>query len=295
MISLKARILAGFSAVCALPAAAVAGDGRSANWGVNLLDPATPVSEFIHKFHNALLIVVTLITLFVLFLLVVVIVKFNSKANPVPSKTTHNSLLEVLWTLGPVLILAGMAIPSFKLLYLQRIIPKGDMTIKVIGNPSWNWTYEYPDLGVNDDKSAKVSFTSYLLPADKAKASGEPYLLATDLPMVVPVGKVVKLIITADPEGIIHSWAMPAFGVKLDAIPGRLNEDWIQVNKEGIYYGNCTELCGKDHAYMPVEVWAVSEDKYKAWADLELKSPKAEELNDFLKTIRPAADKVASN
>ncbi len=295
MIQIKVRVLALLAGLMALPAAAMAGLGHADAYQMGLQDAATPVQEFIISFHYWMVWLISLIVLFVLGLLIYVMVRFNAKANPVPSKTTHNSLIEVVWTIVPVLILAGIAIPSFKLLYLERVIPKGDMTIKVIGNPSWNWTYEYPDLGLNDDKTAKVSFTSYLLPEDKAKEQGVPYLLATDVPVVVPVGKVVKLIVTSDPEGIIHAWAMPSFGVKIDAIPGRLNEDWFQVTKEGVYNGQCSELCGKEHAYMPIEVWAVSEDKFKAWSDLELKSPKAEELNAFLKTIRPAADKVAAN
>ncbi len=273
---------------------ALAAAGHPVDWQLGLQDAATPVQEFIITFHNYMVILITLIVLFVLGLLVYVMVRFNAKANPVPSQTTHNSLIEVVWTIVPVLILAAVAIPSFKLLYLERVIPKGDMTIKITGNPSWNWTYDYPDLGLNDDKTPKVSFTSYLLPEDKAQAAGVPYLLSTDVPVVVPVGKTVKIIVTSDPEGIIHSWAMPSFGVKIDAIPGRLNEDWFQVTREGIYHGQCSELCGKDHAFMPIEVWAVSDDKFKAWSDLELKGPKPDELTDFLKTIRPA-DQVASN
>ncbi len=294
MTQMKSRVLALLAGLFLLPTAVWA-DGQPVNWQLGLPNAATPVEEFIHNFHNWLVVVITLIVLFVLALLIYVMVKFNAKANPVPSKTTHNALIEVAWTIIPVIILAVIAVPSFKLLYYERVIPKGDMTIKVIGNPSWNWTYEYPDLGLNDDKSAKVSFTAYLLPEDKAKADGVPYLLSTDLPVVVPVGKIVKLIVTSDPEGIIHSWAMPSFGVKIDAIPGRLNEDWFQVTREGVFNGQCSELCGKEHAYMPIEVWAVSEDKFKAWADLQLKQPKPDELNSFLKTIRPAPAAVASN
>ena len=160
--------------------------------------------------------------------------KFNAKANPVPSRTTHNTFIEILWTVLPILILVIIAIPSFRLLYFERDNPKGDMTIKVIGNPSWNWTYEYPDLGLNPDGSAKVSFTAYLKQKDQLKP-GEPWLLTTDVPVVVPVNKVVKLIVTADPEGIIHSWTIPSFGMKIDAIPGRLNEDWFQATIEGTY------------------------------------------------------------
>ena len=295
MTSLKIRILAGILALVAMPAAAFAELGKPVDWQLGMQDSASPVQDFVATFHNWMLVLITLITLFVLGLLIYVMVRFNEKANPIPSKTTHNSLIEVVWTLVPVLILAAVAIPSFKLLFMQRVIPKADMTIKVIGNPSWNWTYEYPDLGTNEDKTAKVSFTAYLLPEDQAKAANVPYLLATDIPVVVPMNKTVKLIVTADPEGIIHSWAMPAFGMQINAIPGRLNEDWFKATKEGVFYGQCEELCGKDHAYMPIEVWAVPEDKYKAWTDLELKQPKAEVLNNFLKTIRPTAAKVASN
>ncbi len=278
-----------------IPGLAIADAGHPVAWQMGLQDAATPVEEYIHWFHNILLIVITVIVLFVSALLLYVMVRFNAKANPVPSKTTHNTMIEVLWTVIPVLILVGIAIPSLRLLYLERDIPKGDMTVKIIGNPSWNWTYEYPDLGLNDDKSAKVSFTSYLLPEDKAKEQNRTYLLATDVPMVVPVNKVVKIIVTADPEGIIHSWTIPSFGVKIDAIPGRLNEDWFQVTKEGVYNGQCSELCGKEHAFMPIEVWAVSEDKFKAWSDLQLKSPKPDELDQFLKTIRPEPAQVASS
>ena len=295
MTTLRIRILAVILALVAMPLAAMADLGKPVNWQMGMQDSASPVQDFVAIFHNWMLVLIIAITLFVLGLLIYVMVRFNEKANPVASKTTHNSLIEVVWTLVPVLILAAVAIPSFKLLYMQRVIPQADMTVKVIGNPSWNWTYEYPDLGVNADKSTKVSFTSYLLPEDKANAAGVPWLLATDTPMVVPINKIVKLIVTADPEGIIHSWTIPSFGMQINAIPGRLNEDWFKATKEGVFYGQCEELCGKDHAYMPIEVWVVGEDKYKAWADLELKQPKPDELNAFLKTIRPTAAKVASN
>jgi cytochrome c oxidase subunit II len=284
--------LMGCAAVLANPTAAFAKPGMAEPWQLGLQDAATPVADFIHSFHNWLLAIITIITLFVLALLVIVMVRFNEKANPVPSKTTHHVGLEIAWTLIPVLILVGIAIPSLKLLYLERDIPVADMTIKVIGNPSWNWTYEYPDLGLNDDKTAKVSFTSYLLPEDKAKAAGLPYLLATDVPVVVPVNKTVKLIITSDPEGIIHAWTIPSFGMKIDAIPGRLNEDWFKAEYTGVFHGQCSELCGKEHAFMPIEVWVVDDAKYKQWADYQLTAPSAEDLQKFLANIRPA-DKVA--
>jgi cytochrome c oxidase subunit II len=284
--------LMGCAAVLANPTAVLAKAGMAEPWQIGLQDAATPVAEFIHTFHNWLLVIITVITLFVLALLVIVMVRFNEKANPVPSKTTHHVGLEIAWTLIPVLILVGIAIPSLKLLYLERDIPVADMTIKTIGNPGWNWTYEYPDLGLNDDKTAKVSFTAYLMPEDQAKAAGRPYLLETDVPMVVPVNKTVKMIVTSDPEGIIHAWTIPSFGMKIDAIPGRLNEDWFKATRTGVFYGQCSELCGKNHAYMPIEVWVVDDAKFKAWSDLQLTGPSGDDLQKFLATIRPA-DQVA--
>ena len=250
---------------------AQAAENHGVPWQMGLLEAASESMEYIHWFHDGILMpIITVITLFVLALLIYVMVKFNAKANPVPSKTTHNTTVEVLWTVIPILILVVIAIPSFRLLYLQRNIPAADMTIKVIGNPSWNWTYEYPDLGLNEDGSAKVSFTAYLKEEAKdmaaAKTAGVPYLLATDLPVVVPVGKTVKMIITSDPDGIIHAWTIPNFGMKIDAIPGRLNEDWFKATREGVFYGQCSELCGKDHAYMPIELHVVSQEKYDAWS-----------------------------
>jgi cytochrome c oxidase subunit 2 len=273
----------------------LAAAGHPEPWQIALQDSVTPVSDSIHLFHNYILLpIITVISLFVMGLLLYVMIKFNSKANPVPSRTTHNTLIEVLWTVIPILILVFIAVPSFRLLYLQRDIPKGDMTLKVIGNPSWNWTYEYPDLGLNDDGSAKVSFTAYLQPKDEADKAGKPYLLATDVPVVIPVGKVVKLIVTSDPEGIIHAWTVPSFGLKIDAIPGRLNEDWFQAMKEGTYYGQCSELCGKDHAYMPIEVKVVSESDYNAWAE-KAKTAGIEEAHKFLVATLKAKGQLARN
>ena len=285
-----ATMLMGF-----IPTFALAEAGKSVPWQMGMQDSVTPVMDDIASFHNMLLVIITVITLFVLALLLTVIVKFNSKANPVPSQTTHHTGLEVAWTVIPVLILVIIAVPSFRLLYKQRNIPAADMTIKVIGNPSWNWTYEYPDLGLNDDKSPKVTFTSYLKPEDQADKDGQPYLLSTDVPVLVPVNKVVKLIVTSDPEGIIHGWAVPSFGMQMDAIPGRLNEDWIKVTKPGIYYGECYTLCGKDHSQMPIEVWAVDDATLAKWADMIKTGPKPEAFQQFLKTIKPTSPVVASN
>ncbi len=280
-------------ALLMVPGVAHAAAGQAVPWQMGLQDPVTPVAEYINWFHNYLLVITTVITLFVLALLVYVMVRFNAKANPVPSKTTHNATVEVLWTVVPVLILVAIAIPSFRLLYLQRDIPQADLTIKAIGNPGWNWTYQYPDLGMDGDEP-KVSFTASLLPKDKADAEGRPYLLATDVPMVVPVNKTVKMIITSDPAGIIHAWTIPSFGMKIDAIPGRLNEDWFKATKEGVYYGQCSELCGKDHAFMPIEVHVVSEADYAAWT-LKVQTASAEEARDFLFAMLKAKGLLASN
>jgi cytochrome c oxidase subunit II len=281
--------------------AVVAGTGQSwaaaghpVPWQMNLQDAVTPVAESLQSLHSFLLVIITLISVFVLGLLIYVMVKFNAKANPVPSRTTHNTLIEVAWTVVPILILVAIAIPSMRLLFMQRVIPQADITVKAIGNPSWNWTYEYPDLGLNDDKTAKVSFTSYLKSREDAAKDDVPYLLATDVPVVVPVNKTVKMIVTSDPEGIIHAWTIPSFGMKIDAIPGRLNEDWFKATKEGVYYGQCSELCGMNHAYMPIEVHVVSEADFTAWTE-KVKTAGVEEARDFLFAMLKAKGQLAKN
>jgi cytochrome c oxidase subunit II len=276
---LATAVLAGAAAL--MPSLVWAKAGQAVPWQMGFQDAATPVAEYIQWFHNYLLVIITVITLFVLGLLIYVMVRFNAKANPVPSKTTHNVKLEVAWTLIPVLILVAIAIPSFRLLYLQRDIPVADLTIKAIGNPGWNWTYQYPDLGVDEGGDPKVSFTAALLPEDKARTENRPYLLAADTPVVVPVNKTVKMIITSDPAGIIHAWTIPSFGMKIDAIPGRLNEDWFKATKEGVYYGQCSELCGKEHAFMPIEVHVVSEADYNAWVG-KVKTASVDEATKFI-------------
>jgi cytochrome c oxidase subunit 2 len=230
--------------------------GQPAPWEYKLQAAATPVMEEIIWFHNWLLWVITAITLFVLALLVTVVVKFNAKANPVPSRTTHNTLIEVAWTLIPVLILVGIAVPSFRLLFQELDIPKADLTIKATGN-QWNWTYAYPD--------DKIEYTSIMLnEEDRAKLSAPPpRLLGVDHAIVVPVDKIVRVQTTG--ADVIHSFAVPAFGIKIDAIPGRLNETWFKATKLGIYYGQCSELCGKDHAFMPIVVNVVSDQDYADW------------------------------
>jgi cytochrome c oxidase subunit II len=236
--------------------AAFAELGQPAPWEYNLQEAATPVMENIIWFHNFLFWLITIITLFVLALLVIVMVKFNAKANPVPSKTTHNTLIEVAWTLIPVLILVTLVVPSFRLLFLELDVPKADLTIKVTGN-QWNWTYAYPD--------DKIEFTSIMLTdEERAKKSPQPpRLLGVDNEMVVPVNKVVRIQTTG--ADVIHSFAVPAFGIKIDSVPGRLNETWFKATKEGTYYGQCSELCGKDHAFMPIVVRVVKDQEYEAW------------------------------
>jgi cytochrome c oxidase subunit II len=283
------KTLACIAALVLAPTAAFAAAGQPEPWQLGLQDPATPVAEYINWFHNYLLVIISAISAFVLALLVYVMVKFNAKANPVPSKTTHHVGLEVAWTLIPVLILVAIAIPSFRLLYLQRDIPQADLTIKAIGEPSWQWTYEFPDLGVDADGAAKVSFTASILPEDKAKAENRPWLLASDTPIVVPVNKTVKMIVTSNPIGIIHAWTIPSFGMKIDAIPGRLNEDWFRATKEGVYYGQCSELCGINHAYMPIEVHVVSETDYNTWVG-KVKTAGLEEATKFIMAVSASKD-----
>ena len=261
-------------------------EGYAKPWQMGLQEAVSPSMEGIHWFHNGLLLpIITGITLFVLALMIYVVVKFNARANPVPSRTTHNTTVEVLWTVIPILILVVIAIPSFRLLYLQRDIPAADMTIKAVGNPGWNWTYEYPDLGLNEDGSAKVSFTASLdenaRDIETAKSANVPYLLKTDAPVYVPVNKTVKMIITSDPDGIIHAWTIPSFGMKIDAIPGRLNEDWFKASRTGVFFGQCSELCGKDHAYMPIEVVVVEQADYDAWSQ-KAQTAGAEEAHKFM-------------
>jgi len=244
---------------------AVAGTGMPSPWQMNLQGAATPVSEFIHWFHDWLNIIIGVITVFVAGLLIYVVFRFNEKANPVPSKTTHNALLEVAWTVIPVLILVVIAIPSFRLLKLQLEIPQADMTLKVTGK-QWYWSYEYvQDQGafgfdslMLDEKQRAEAIAS-----NKIAAAEAPRLLAVDNEAVVPVGKIVRVQVTG--ADVIHKFTVPSFGIKIDAIPGRLNETWFKAEREGIYYGQCSFICGQNHAYMPIAFRVVSQERYAAW------------------------------
>lgn len=231
--------------------AAFAELGQPAPWEWHLQASGSPVMDNIVWFHDFLSVLIIVITLFVLALLVVVVVKFNSKANPVPSRTTHNTLIEVVWTLVPVLILVAIAVPSFRLLFLELDVPKADLTIKATGK-QWYWSYAYPDNG-------KFEFDS-LMAQDK-----QPRLLGVDNEMVVPVNKVIRVQVTG--ADVIHAFALPAFGVKIDAIPGRLNETWFKATKTGMFYGQCSELCGKDHAFMPIAIRVVNDQEFASWVE----------------------------
>jgi cytochrome c oxidase subunit 2 len=248
--------LAVVGAALVFGGAAFAERGQPAPWEWSLQEAATPVMENIIWFHNFLFWLITIITLFVLALLAIVAVKFNAKKNPIPSKTTHNTLIEVAWTIIPVLILVGIAVPSFRLLFQELDIPKADLTIKATGK-QWYWSYAYPDNG-------KFEFDS-LLVAEKDLKPGQPRLLAADNEMVVPVNKVVRIQTTG--ADVIHSFAVPAFGIKIDSVPGRLNETWFKATKEGMYYGQCSELCGKDHAFMPIAVRVVNDQEFASWVE----------------------------
>ncbi|SHK98166.1 cytochrome c oxidase subunit 2 [Bradyrhizobium lablabi] len=239
--------------------------GQPAPWEFRLQQSASPVMDNITWFHNFLTVLIFIITLFVLGLLIAVVVKFNARANPIPSRTTHNTLIEVAWTLIPVLILVGIAVPSFRLLFLELDIPKADLTIKATGK-QWYWSYAYPDNG-------KFEFDS-LMASDK-----QPRLLGVDNEMVVPVNKIVVVQTTG--ADVIHSFAVPAFGIKIDAIPGRLNETWFKATKTGVFYGQCSELCGKDHAFMPIAVRVVSDQEFAAWVETAKKKFASNPANSF--------------
>jgi cytochrome c oxidase subunit 2 len=235
-------------------------------WQMGMQPSATAVMSQVRWFEQYTLWFIVPITLFVLALLIIVMVRFRASKNPVPSRTSHNTLIEVAWTIGPVLVLLFLAVPSFDLLTTQLTFPQNpDVTVKVTGT-QWQWNYEYENTGDNP-----LAFDSYLLKDPDRAASGKtdkavyPRLLAVDNELVLPVGKVVRVLVTAAPTDVIHSFSMPSFAIKTDAVPGRLNETWFKAEREGLFYGQCSELCGKDHAFMPIAIRIVSEDRYKEW------------------------------
>jgi cytochrome c oxidase subunit 2 len=263
--------------VLSLGGLALAATGQPQPWELGLQPAATPVMDDIIWFHNFLLWIIGVISLFVLVLLAIVVVRFNARANPVPSRTTHNTTIEILWTVIPVLILVSIAVPSFRLLFYQLKIPPADVTVKATGK-QWFWSYSYPD--------SKFEFDSLML-QDKERKPGQLRLLAVDNEMVVPVNKVVRLLVTG--AEVIHSFAVPSFGIKIDAVPGRINETWFKAEREGTYYGQCSQLCGRDHAFMPIAVHVVSQQEYSAW----LEQAKKKYAND--NNVRPAAVAAAGD
>ena len=251
-----------FIAIAVLFMAGSAGAGQPEPWQIMFQEPATPVMRMIDEFNITVSIVIIMITVLVVILLAIVIVRFNEKANPVPSKTTHNTLIEVLWTVVPVIILALISVPSFKLLYFVDRHPDPEMTLKVIGH-QWYWTYEYPDQG-------GITFDSNIACATKeeceelGKGGEKPLrLLSVDNNAVLPVDTDIRILVAS--TDVIHNWAVPSFGLKTEATPGRTNESWVRIEKEGIYYGMCSELCGANHGFMPIAVEAVSKEAFARW------------------------------
>ena len=235
--------------------AAFAGLGQPSAWELDLQDAGSPVMADIIAFHNHVLWIITAITVFVLALLLIIIVRFNARSNPTPSRTTHNTLLEVMWTIVPVLILVFIAVPSFRLLFTELDVPTPDLTVKATGK-QWYWSYAYPDNG-------NFEFDS-LIVADKDLNPGQLRLLTVDNEMVVPVNKVVHVLVTG--ADVIHSFAVPSFGIKIDAVPGRINDTWFKATMTGVFHGQCSELCGKDHAFMPITVRVVNDADFTTWA-----------------------------
>jgi cytochrome c oxidase subunit 2 len=244
--------------------AAFAGLGQPTPWELGLQDAGSPVMADIVGFHNFLLFVTTAITVFVLILLLIIMLRFNARANPTPSRTTHNTPLEIIWTIVPVIILVMIAVPSFRLLFLQLDEPKPDLTVKATGK-QWYWSYSYPDNGNFEYDS--------LIVADKDLKPGQPRLLTADSELVVPVNKVVHVLVTG--ADVIHSFSVPSFGIKIDAVPGRINDTWFKATQEGMFYGQCSELCGKDHAFMPISVRVVNDVDFAKWVEAAKKEHSA--------------------
>lgn len=260
---MRASMRIGFTILLALAAVFV---GAAAAWAtegsyavpqqIGLMPAATEHMEEIERFHNLLLVIITLITVFVLGLLLWVMVRYNARVNPKPANWSHNTLIEIVWTIVPIVVLGLIVVPSFRLLYAGEVIPANvDLTVKAIGH-QWYWSYEYPDHG-------GFTFDALMLSDADAKTKGEPRLLGVDNRVVVPVGKTVRVIVTS--ADVIHSWTIPAFGSKIDAVPGKLNETWFRAKREGVFYGQCSELCGSRHAFMPIAVEVVSQEKFDQW------------------------------
>ena len=264
--------------ICLFGSLAFAEVGLSENWQLSFQEPATDLMSDIISFHSYILMpIITGISILVLLLLLYIAFRFNSSRNQVASTTTHNTVVEILWTVIPVVLLIIIAIPSFRLLYVSETIPEADLTIKAIGN-QWYWSYEYPDYG-------DIVFDANMLNDDEL-SDPKLRLLETDTQIVVPVNKVVKLQITSN--DVLHAWTIPAFGVKMDAVPGKLNETWFKANKEGIFYGQCSELCGPKHAFMPINVKVVSDKEFEDWIDFAKAEYASENINLYNNTFELA-------
>ena len=262
-----------YSLLLMLPSSVIANE--PVDWQLGFQKSASKSMSDIVWFHDYMLLpIITAITVFVLFLLAYACIRFRASKNPVASTTSHNTTIEVIWTLVPCLILIVMAVPSFKVLYSQDEIPKADVTIKAIGY-QWYWGYEYPD--------ENIVFDSYMI-EDKDLKDGQPRLLAVDNEVVVPVNKVVKVMITAN--DVLHAWALPSFGVKRDAVPGRINETWFKADRTGTFYGQCSELCGIKHAFMPITVNVVSEEDYNQWLEKAKVEFAKEEISNNIKVAK---------
>jgi cytochrome c oxidase subunit 2 len=310
-----ASVRAGLLVMAAslLPLTAAAGTGQPSDRQIGMQSPVTPVAEAIYAFHDLVTIIITLIALFVLGLLIWVIVRYNERANPKPATFSHNTTIEVVWTVVPILILLVIAIPSFRLLYLQYSYPKPDLTIKAIGN-AWFWDHEYPDQGIKvtsnmlrdeDVLKAELGAGEYNARFGKledgiAKSRilydaaqpiwakrGEPRQLAVDNEIAVPVNKVVHVLVTAN--DVIHAWTIPSFGSKTQAVPGRVNSTWFKATKTGAYYGQCSVLCGKDHSSMPIAVRVVSDKAFEDW----VAAVKARDLRRARSILRAATEDSA--
>ena len=255
-----------FSYMISSPAIAAENIGQAIPWGLNLREPFSTFMKDSIAFHDGLMWLISIISLFVLLLLAIIVFRYNAKSNPEPSRTTHNTFLEVAWTAVPVLILVLMAIPSFKLLYQGDVVPESDVTIKAIGH-QWYWSYEYPDHGNFTYDATMMTGEDFNDEDYNYAGKDRPFtrLLTTDTRVVVPVGKVIRVQVTS--TDVIHAWAVPSLGVKKDSVPGRLNETWFKADREGIFYGQCSELCGQLHGFMPIEVHAVSEEKFLKWIE----------------------------
>nr|WP_179945018.1 cytochrome c oxidase subunit II [Martelella endophytica] len=257
---------AGLAALFCLFGSGAALAAQPQPWETGMQPASSPIMHQIRWFEAYTLWFVVPVVLLVLALLITVMVRFRASKNPVASRTSHNTVIEVIWTVAPVLILLFLAVPSFNLLTDQLTIPdEPDLTVKATAT-QWLWSYDYPDI-----EDGAISYSSYMLTDDQRAEYGKedkaayPRLLAVDNELVVPVGKTVRVLVTAAPTDVIHSFAMPSFGIKVDAVPGRLNETWFKADAEGIYYGQCSELCGKDHAFMPIAIRVVSEDQFATW------------------------------